>query len=123
MENVVTKAIELDGDSLENPVFVNHKRGRNWGAVLSGKNAANMHRSFLRSKGATIDLDPVTVGDVIEIAGDYTSSGGRFDPNRLYWRVLAKTDDEMTVEVHSTAARALKAARLAAKVEGVAEAA
>lgn len=123
MENVETKVIELDGDSMENPIFVGHKRGKNWAAILSGKNAANMHRSFLQSKGEIIDLEPVKAGTVLEIAGDYVTSGGRFDPNRRYWRVTAKTEDEMTVEVHASAAKALKAARLAAKAEEVAEAA
>ena len=115
MTDIITKTIELDGDSVENPVYCSHRRGKNWAAILTGKNAANMHRSFLRSKAEIIDLEPVGTGDVLEIAGDYTSSGGRFQPDRLYWYVTAKTEDEMTVEVHPTAAKALRAARLAVK--------
>ncbi|MBZ9798733.1 hypothetical protein [Mesorhizobium sp. ES1-4] len=115
MEPIETKTIELDGDSFENPIFCSHRRGRNWVAKLTGKNAANMSKSFLKSRGETVDVESVGIADVLEIAGDYTTSGGRFDPNRIYWRVVEKTDDEMTVEVHASAAKALKSARLAAR--------
>ena len=117
MESIETKTIELDGDSFENPIFCSHKRGRNWVAVLTGKNAANMSKRFLKSRGETVDVESVRIGDVLEVAGDYTTSGGRFDPNRRYWRVTAKSEDEMSVEVHPSAAKAIKAARLAAKAE------
>ncbi len=123
MPNIETQTIELDGNSVENPNYCNHKWGRNWAALLRGKNAANMEREFLKSRGSTIDLEPVHVGSVIEVAGDYTSSGGNFQPDRIYWRVLEKTDDEMTVEVYPTPAKALKAANAAMKAATSMEAA
>lgn len=107
------ETVELDGDGLENPVYCGHQRGRNWGAILTGKNAAQMERHFLRQKENIIDLEPVAVGHVLEIAGDYFTCSGRRDPDRLYWRVIEKTEDEMKVEVYPTPAKALKAARLA----------
>jgi hypothetical protein len=117
MESIEMKTIGLDGDSFENPIFCGHKRGRNWVAKLTGKNAANMAKSFLESRGETVDVESVKVGDVLEVAGDYVTSSGRLDPNRHYWRVVEKSEDEMLVGAHPTAAKTLKSARLAAKGE------
>ncbi|WP_168990546.1 MULTISPECIES: hypothetical protein [Aureimonas] len=110
------EVIALDGGALENPAFVSHKRGRNWGAILTGPNAARMERRFLPARGATVDLSDVQPGQVIELGGDYVTSGGNRHYDRRYYLVLA-TDgvDQMTVERHSTAAQALRAARELAK--------
>ena len=50
--------IELDGRSVENPAYCNHRRGRNWGAIVRGKNAANCERSFLRAVGEVSTSNP-----------------------------------------------------------------
>lgn len=110
------EVIALDGGALENPAFVSHKRGRNWGAVLSGPNAARMERTFLHTRGATVDVSDVQPGQVIELGGDYITSGGNRQYDRRYLLVL-DTDgaDQMTAEQHDTAAKALRAARELAK--------
>ncbi|WP_062223281.1 hypothetical protein [Aureimonas sp. D3] len=110
------EVLPLDGGAMENPAFVRHKRGRNWCAILSGPNAARMERTFLHTRGATVDLSDVRPGQVIEFGGDYVTSGGNRHYDRRYFLVLA-TDgaDEMTVERHDTAAQALRAARELAK--------
>lgn len=112
--------VELDGGSFENPAYVHHKRGKNWAAILTGKNAANMQRQFLKSHGATVDIDGLPVGTVLEVGGDYITSGGNRQPDRRYWRIIELTDEQMTVENHPSAAKALKAARVAA-VEAITE--
>lgn len=114
------EVLRLDGGAVENPAYVSHKRGRNWGAVLSGPNAAKMERTFLAARGATVDLSDVRAGQVLEFGGDYVTSGGNKHYDRRYLLVLA-TDgiDEMTVERHDTAAQALRAAREFAKAAPV----
>ncbi|ACP24469.1 hypothetical protein NGR_c06760 [Sinorhizobium fredii NGR234] len=108
------KTIELDCRSIKNPAHCYHKRGRNWAAIMRGKNAANCDRDFLRSTGDIVDLDPVLAGDVVEFGGDYITSTGRREPDRRWWHVRAIADDAMTYEAHPTLAKALKAAREAA---------
>ncbi len=111
------KTIELDGRSIRNPAYCSHKRGRNWAAIMRGKNAANCERDFLNAKGDIVDLDPVEVGDVVEFGGDYITSTGRREPDRRWWHIRAITDDAMNYESHPTLAKALRAAReLAARV-------
>ncbi|WP_139813061.1 hypothetical protein [Ensifer aridi] len=109
-----TKTYELNGGSMEMPIYVNHRRGRNWIAILSGKNAANVERQFLKSRGKTVDLTGVTLNSVLEIAADYTTSTGRRDPHRLYQRVVSLSETELAVECHPSMAEAMKAAHKAA---------
>lgn len=111
MEDIETLTVELDGESFENPAYVSHKRGRNWAAVLTGKNAAQMQRSFLPCAGATVDIDGIPAGAALEIGGDYITSGGNRHYDRRYWRIVEVRDDSMTVEVYPTAARLLRAVR------------
>ncbi len=106
------KTIELDGRSIENPAYCNHKRGRNWAAIMRGKNAANCDRVFLRAKGEIVDLEAVQAGDVVEFGGDYISGSGRRQPDRRWWHVHAIEDDALTYESHESLAKALKAARI-----------
>jgi hypothetical protein len=115
------KTIELDGRSIENPAYCNHRRGRNWAAVMRGKNAANCDREFLRAKGDIVDLEAVKAGDVIEFGGDYISGSGRRQPDRRWWHIHDIDDDTMTYEPHPSLAKALKAARAAATVSTTSE--
>jgi len=105
------KTIELDGRSIENPAYCNHRRGRNWGAIVRGKNAANCERTFLRAVGEVVDLEAVQVGDVLEFGGDYVTGSGRRHPDRRWWHVQDITDDTMAFEAHETLAKALRSAR------------
>ncbi|MBN9054543.1 MAG: hypothetical protein J0H80_12375 [Rhizobiales bacterium] len=103
--------IELDGRSVENPAYCNHRRGRNWAAIMRGRNAANCERAFLKAVGEVVDLEPVQPGDVLEFGGDYVTGGGRRHPDRRWWHVQDITDDTMTYEPHETLAKALRSAR------------
>jgi len=102
---------ELDGRSIENPVFCSHTRGKNWAAIIRGKNAANAKREFLRKCGKIVDLGPVTPGHVLEFGGDYITSGGYRHPNRRWLLVKEINDDFITYEQHDTLAKALRSAR------------
>jgi hypothetical protein len=108
---VETKAIKVEGEAIENPIFEGHKRGRNWVAVLTGKNAANMERRFLKSHGSTVDLTGVSIGSALEVGGDYISARGIRYPDRRYWRVTDLDEATMAVEVYASAAKLLKAVR------------
>lgn len=109
--DVETKVIKVEGESIENPIFEGHRRGKNWVAVLTGKNAANMERRFLKSHGATVDLTGVGVGSALEVGGDYISARGIRYPDRRYWRVTDLDETTMAVEVYASAAKLLKAVR------------
>lgn len=100
----------VDGDAIENPIFESHKRGTNWACVLIGKNAANMDRAFLPQRGKIIDVSNVEVGVAIEIAGDYTSSGGNKQRNRIAGVVVSKTDTELVIDQYASVAKAISAA-------------
>lgn len=110
---------ELDGRSIENPVFCSHRRGRNWAAIVSGKNAANAERFFLKARGPIIDLSPVAVGCVVEFGGDYISSGGTRRPNRCWWLIVDISDEAISVEPFQSLAAAIRAARASRAEEGL----
>lgn len=101
--------LAVDGESIESPVYEPHKRGSNWASLCTGKNAANMHRQFLPMRGRIIDTSALSVGSVIEIAGDYTSSGGNKSADRLPAIVVAISEDEIVLDVYSSIAKAMSA--------------
>ena len=109
--------VELDGRSLQNPVYYYHRRARNWGAVITGKNAANCQRAFLRAAGPIVDLSSVESGDVLEFGGDHVSGSGRRRPDRCWWHVLHIDDDTLVFNEHESLSKAIRAARLAGKPE------
>lgn len=104
--------LAIDGDAIENPIFESHKRGKNWVAILTGKNAASMERHFLANKGRVVDVSKLSVtgGDVLEIAGDYTSTRGNKSRNRVCGVVVERTDEQMILDTYSSDAKALSAA-------------
>lgn len=99
----------VDGDAIENPVYETHKRGSNWAALVTGKNAASMHRAFLPHREKIVDISALQVGAVIEIAGDYTSSGGNKSPRRVPAVVVSLSDEELVLDVYTTIAKAISA--------------
>jgi len=104
---------ELDGRSISNPAYESHKRGRNWAAIVSGKNAANFARSYLKTRRETVDLEPVKAGDVLEFGGDYMTCAGRRVPDRRWFHVHHIDDELVKFVRYPTMAKALKAARTA----------
>ena len=101
--------IEISYDAIEAPIFCDHKRGNNWAAVVTGKNAANATKQFLGRAGEEYDVELVKKGDILEIAADYRTSGGNFHPERIFAVVVERTDVLMRLEKHGSLAKAIKA--------------
>ena len=49
MNKIIT--IEVVDGLFKSPHFEGHKRGRNWAAILNGRNAANLERDSLKKTG------------------------------------------------------------------------
>lgn len=101
--------LEISYDAIEAPIFCGHKRGNNWAAVVTGKNAANATKHFLGRAGEEYDVELVKKGDVLEIAADYRTSGGNFQPERIFAVVVERTDVRMRLETYGSLAKAIKA--------------
>lgn len=112
-ENFVGK-IE-DGAMVEAPIYEAHSRGKNWMATIEADPAApgGLAREFVKSgRGRYLYIvGPEAVGKAVEIAADYTSSGGKRRPKRWYGVVRNVTDAEIAIEHYETSAQAIAAAR------------
>ena len=104
-----------DGAMVEAPVYETHQRGKNWMATIEADPAApgGLAREFVKSgRGRYLYIvGPEVVGKAVEIAADYTSSGGKRHPKRWYGVVRSVTDSEITIEECETSAAAIAAAR------------
>lgn len=107
-----TLTLEVDGGAITTPSYEPHKRGKNWIARLVGPNAARMDRQFLDMRGRIVDLGDVQRADAIEVGSDYYNARGAKRPDRDYYVVLSRSETELVLEEHATAAQAIKAARL-----------
>ncbi|WP_026789806.1 hypothetical protein [Pleomorphomonas oryzae] len=114
--------LPMDGGSIRSFVYCSHKRGGNWAAVLSGPNAARMTRTYLSQRGRIVDLTTIKANDVIEFGGDYTTGSGRRIPDREYWHIISIDfdDDSVVFDQYPTPAKALRAAREAARAASAA---
>ena len=112
-ENFVGK-IE-DGAMVEAPIYEAHSRGKNWMATIEADPAApgGLAREFIRNgRGRYLYIvGPEVVGKAVEIAADYTSSGGKRHPKRWYGVVRNVTDREIVIDRHETSEQAIRAAR------------
>jgi hypothetical protein len=114
----------LNGGLLKVPVYEAHFRGSNYVAIIDvdGTCPGGLSRRFIdRGKGAVLYmLGQVGALDVMEFAGDYTTSVGKKKRNRVYGVVVAKTPTELTVKPFEDAVDAcLEAARLRAERDKV----
>ena len=104
-----------DGAMVEAPVYETHQRGKNWMATIEADPAApgGLAREFVKSgRGRYLYIvGPEIVGKAVEIAADYTSSGGKRHPKRWYGVVRSVTGSEITIEECETSAAAIAAAR------------
>ena len=111
--------LPIDGGAITTPAYESHHRGRNWIAVLTGPNAARMERDFLPMRGRIVDLGDVQRGTVVEVGADYYNSRGAKRPHRSFYVVLDRSETELQLEEHDTAAQAIKAARLLREADAV----
>ncbi|GGE00410.1 hypothetical protein GCM10011390_19020 [Aureimonas endophytica] len=105
------RVLELDAGAGRPLEFETHKRGNNWTAVLTGKNAANMSREFRRYQNRHFDYSSLSVGDALEVGADYVTSGGNRKPCRYYVLAVHIDDDRFGFVLFDTAAQVMKAAR------------
>jgi hypothetical protein len=114
MESTYIGKVE-DGAMVEAPVYESHARGKNWMATIEADPAApgGLAREFIRNgRGRYLYIvGPEVVGKAVEIAADYTSSGGKRHPKRWYGVVRNVTDSEIVIDGFATADEAIKAAR------------
>lgn len=108
----LVQAIEGDAGAARPLRYEPHKRGRNWVALLTGKNAANMERHFLRYQNRMWDYSDFTFGDVLEFGADYYTCSGTPNRDRTYIVVLEASDDRLVFKLEDTAAKAMKLGRL-----------
>jgi hypothetical protein len=109
MDKTIT--IEVIDGLFESPHFVGHKRGRNWAAILNGRNAANVERDALKKTGGGeyYDVGALQAGSALEIGSEYTSSGGNCDYNRHYFNVVEIDDNRLILVYRASAAKAMQA--------------
>ncbi len=104
-----------DGALTTAPVWEDHKRGKNWAAVITAdpKSPGGLGRAFLpRANGRYMyQIGGLAVGQAIEFAGDYVGGSGRVTPNRWYGVVRAIEIDRLVCEKCPTSAQAIALAR------------
>lgn len=114
MESTYIGKVE-DGAMVEAPVYESHARGKNWMATIEADPAApgGLAREFVKNgRGRYFYLvNASLIGKAVEIAADYTSSGGKRHPKRWYGVVRNVTDSEIVIDGFATADEAIKAAR------------
>jgi len=97
----------VEAGLIENVHYETHKRGKNWVAVIEGKNSVNFQRDFIGRQFA--GTEKLAVGTAFEMAGDYVSGGGIKRTNRGYYLVKEVLEDKIVVEEYSSVAELLKA--------------
>jgi hypothetical protein len=93
--------VEL-GAMVEVPIYENHKRGKNWCAIITKdpKSPGGLYREFLERAHLPYYyfVEGVKVGDVLEFGADYYTQSRNKSPNRLYAVVTAITSTEIQLE-------------------------
>jgi hypothetical protein len=88
------EAVVKNGCVDQGPIhYESHKRGRNWMATVTADKTkpGGLARSFW-DKGTTSWRKlpaGLMAGDVVEVAGEYVTGGGRNDKDRIYIRIVA----------------------------------
>lgn len=89
------------GALLEVPIWEDHKRGKNWAAViaLSPTAPGGLERKFLpRAHGDYYYvITDLRVGDPVEFGADYYTGGGNREPHRWYGVVTEITPEYVEI--------------------------
>lgn len=105
----------INGGLLQAPIWLEHKRARNWAAIIDidGTAPGGLSREFLPyGRGAVFYMiESVMVYDALEFAADRISWGGNKEHNRWYGIVVAKTEDFLELAVTSTSSKAIVLAK------------
>lgn len=91
-----------NGALTEAPIYENHKRGKNWMAVIEPDptSPGGISRAFQqRANGEYFymlgNLEP---GDAVEFGADYISSSGKRSSSRWYGVVISLSDNTVAIE-------------------------
>jgi hypothetical protein len=96
------------------PLYHDHKRARNWCAIvrLDPKAPGGLARQFLgraRGSGNYYLADGLAVGQVVEFGADYYSGSGRKSADRWYGVVRDISESEVVIESFPDARAAVRA--------------
>lgn len=112
-----TFTIRLECNAFVNaPIWENHKRGKNWCAIIAIDPSApgGLARTFLtRAHGDYLYLLPpdLAVHTPLEFGADYYSTLGNPSRQRWYGVVRSITPSKLTLEQYGSARNAIKAAK------------
>ena len=109
-----------DGALVTAPIYENHKRGKNWLAVIAADPTApgGLARTFAKSgRGRYLYLlTGLAEGQPVEFGADYYSGSGTKRPQRWYGVIDLITDTRLLLLAYPTAKQAIAAAKLRAEV-------
>lgn len=116
VEGNVVRGYQIEDGALTTaPVWEDHKRGKNWAAVIVAdpKSPGGLGHAFLpRANGRYMyQIGGLKVGQAIEFAGDYVGGSGRPTPNRWHGVIRAVEPDRLVCEKCATSAQAITLAR------------
>lgn len=83
--------IEIEDGTILNPKHYDHKRAKNWVAIVESDKSqpGGLRRNFLKSApGGRVFIGPASVGDWLEFAGDYYTGAGTKKADRQYGRIV-----------------------------------
>jgi hypothetical protein len=104
-----------NGALVDVPIFEEHKRGKNWMAVIAydPRKPGGLQRSFLeRARGKYYYMvKGLNIGDAVEFGADYYTTSRKRHTNRVYAAVVALTSTELTLELCSTSSEAIETAK------------
>lgn len=111
-----TMALEVEhGALVEVPVYCDHKRGRNWAAIIrpDPRSPGGLARRFLaRARGRYYYMiEGLSVGHAVEFGADYYTGSGRKWPERWYGVVVEITPTRVVLIEAKTPAEAFRIAR------------
>lgn len=116
-------AYAIEDGCVENLDYESHKRGTNWIATVTPNRAApgGLDRVFWKhGSGAWYKAPEIKAGDVIEMAGDYTSARGNRTRDRRYVLVVRVEDGYFLGEHLGRAAPSSRAVTSARVEHGIA---
>ena len=109
--------VKIEHGAMTNaPIYEDHKRARNWLAVirLDPKAPSGIGRKFMeKARGDRYFYltDGLEVGQPVEFGADYYTGGGRKQASRWYGVVAEITEDEIVFERAADARSAVERAK------------
>lgn len=93
-------SLPIEDQTIENPVYDDHRRARNWVAIVESdkREPGGLRRTFLKkASGRRVHASEIQEGHWLEFAGDRLSASGNRYEDRAYCRVLSITNTKLVV--------------------------